>query len=77
MEALEARRRAAAARAVIRGTKAAERAAIAESALDAALRAAGTDALTVPGARVTRTPDGIAVTALPRINPDQLTVWSL
>jgi hypothetical protein len=71
------RARASDARAILRATRADERAAAATAHLDAAMRAAGTDALTVPGARVTRTADGIAVTALPRINPDQLTVWSL
>jgi len=65
------------ARAILRATRGDERAAAATAHLDATMRALGTDSLTVSGARVTRTAEGIAVIALPKTNPDQLTVWSM
>jgi hypothetical protein len=52
-----------------------ERQAAALAHLDAAMIAAGADALTLPGYRVSRTPDGIAVEKQPPTHADQISLW--
>jgi uroporphyrinogen-III synthase len=72
----ELRARARAARRLYAYPAAQRRADEAAARLDAALRTAGADALTVPGFRITRTPDGIAVTPQAPTHADQLALWS-
>lgn len=76
MTATELRRRTRDARMIHRYADVEERHAAAVSHLDAAMRAAGLDALTVPGYRVARTPDGIAVEKQAPTHVDQLALWS-
>lgn len=71
----ELRARARSARLVYRFAAIEEREAAALAHLDAAMRAAGVDALTVPGYRVSRTADGIAVTPQAPTHADQLALW--